>query len=219
MRLIEPKVYVRNKLTDGFTVFRLYCAVKAHFQGTFDVSKYGLRVNVTRNSFDKRKDKVFFERIAQKLDAQRCYELFMYNLAANPSCLAYELSGSDAYEFYIMYSGRLDMMSALFTEALGFIFDLLIKTGKEFSDLFKGDGHPVIFQLLMQGSISLESFIILDELLHFMSDINNKYQEDLLWISWYTKINQYRKLISIDLKKAKQMFVEAKNEYIINKNS
>lgn len=191
--------------------------MKAHFQGSFDISKYGLRLSTTRESLEKRKDKVFFERLASKLDAQRCYELFMYNIASNPNCLAYELSGADAYEFYVMYCGRLDVMHNIFSEDLDTIFNLLIESGKKFKELFthREGMMPVIAQLVMQGRISLESFIILDELFHFLVDINNTYQDDLLWTQWNTKITQYRKLIQIDSKKAKELFGKAKTRYII----
>lgn len=211
MKLIEPKEIVKAGWTTGFNIFRIYCALKGHFQGTFDIQKYGIKTRVKRESFDKRKDSVFFDRMASKLSAKDCYEMMLFNMASNPDCLSYELSSAGAHTFYLQYSGRLDTLSKHYRKELEAIFTLLSQHEKKFKDLLSGDGHPVILQLLIRQTVSIETILLIDSFLPIIEKINEKYQDDILWMSWYTKLSQYRKLLTINTELAKNIFLDVKS--------
>ena len=46
--------------------YLMYCALKAHFKGTYDYHKFSGQTKVSRDSFWKRKDRFFFVKIASK---------------------------------------------------------------------------------------------------------------------------------------------------------
>lgn len=210
MTLLHPKVLLPSKFTTPFTIFKIYCALKAHYQGAFDINKYGLKVRSSVESFDDRKDKVFFERLAAKHNARTCYEMMLFNFASNVECFSYELSTSGAYDFYLRYCGKLDIISQVFKQDLNKIFSLLTSSNKEYKELFRGKGHPVIFQLLLSERISVETFILINNIDPFIDEMNEQYKDDLLWASWYMRIKQYASLLTINSGLAKNLFDEVK---------
>lgn len=52
--------------TDPFESYKLYNALKLHFESSYDAVKYNFKSNVTPNSFLKRKDKYFFAKLGRK---------------------------------------------------------------------------------------------------------------------------------------------------------
>ena len=53
----------------GFDCYRTYLAFKNHFtKDNFDYFKYGGKTNATTTSFNKRKDKYFFEKMQINLE-------------------------------------------------------------------------------------------------------------------------------------------------------
>lgn len=213
--LLEPKTVLKTGWTSGYNIYRLYCAMKGHIQGTFDITKYGAKTNASLDAYNKRTDKIFFERLSKKLNTTDCYHLILYNLVGNPDCLSYELSGSDAYHYYLKHQGRLDRIRQIYQEEVGTIFSILKKSKKSFKNLLTGDGHPVILQLLIQERVSIETLLLIDSFLPILEEVNKNFKDDMIWTSWYTKIVQYRKLLNINSTLAKDLFISTKNNLFI----
>lgn len=196
----------------GFDIFKIYCAVKSHFNGSFNIAKYGLRTSVTFKSFEKRSDKVFFERLASKLPKDECYQMFVSNFAANPNALSYELAGSNAYDFYLKHSGFLDVFSSNFTSEISGIFELLNKNGKTLKDLFNCNGQPVILQLVLRNNISIETFIVLNRLLKFVPVLDKHLDDDLIWHNFRSKVMAYDSILNVETEILKMLFKKTKNQ-------
>ena len=63
------QTYLKSKtaLMTGFDCYRTYLAFKNHFtKDNFDYFKYGGKTNATTTSFNKRKDKYFFEKMSRQ---------------------------------------------------------------------------------------------------------------------------------------------------------
>lgn len=184
-------------------------------QGLFDISVYGVKSKSTSlKSYEARPDKVFFERLSTKLDESESYKLMIYNFVGNPECLSYELSGTDAYQYYLTKCGVIDRMLHVYKEDLEYIFSLLKKKNKKFKDLLTGDGHPVIIQLLMRNKIQIETLLIIDSFLPVIESMNESFHEDILFQKWYTKLTQYKKLTVINNQLAKEVFIDTRANFI-----
>ena len=60
--------------------YLMYCALKAHFKGTYDYHKFSGQTKVSRDSFWKRKDRFFFVKIASKYkDDREVLDYFVSN--------------------------------------------------------------------------------------------------------------------------------------------
>ena len=212
--LFEVKAQTPATWTNGFNIFRIYCALKGHVQGTFDISKYGLKTRVTKESFNKRKDSVMFERIANKLDAKDAYKLIAYNLSSNPECISFELSGADSYLFYLKKTGILERIHTVFADDIKVLFKTLHDNNKKFKDLFIGSDHPVIIQLLIREEINIESVILINSFIPVIELMEKAYSDDILWQKWYVKLVQYEKLCDINSKLAKEIFTDTRASII-----
>lgn len=211
--MIKLKHTLRNTSTTGAGIFKLYCAVKNHMLGKFNIDKYGFSIKVTNDSYNKRSDRVFFERISNKLTLNQSYEMMVSNFAANPNALTYEIAGVDAYEFYLQHSGYLESFSSHFKNEVLSIFVLLHKQDKKFKDLFSGEGHPVILQMALRSVISIETFIVLNRLIKFIPVVDLRYGDDILWHEYKTKAVQYESLLTIDDELAYKLFVQVKEQH------
>ncbi|CAL9958747.1 DNA helicase loader [Vibrio phage K567] len=211
-RLLEVDLVLPRTWVNGFSIFRVYCAVKAHMGGKYDISKYKLGMKTPQSAFEKRSDKVFFERLAKRLTLNDCYQLLVSNLAANPNAISYEIAGADAHEFWLKHTGFMEIYSQHYKNELLTIFTLINKEQKKFKDLFRGEGHPVIMQLVLRNTISIETFVILNRLLNFVPVIDKDYGDDIFWHEFKTRALAYDKLLKIDEKLAKEMFIQVKNQ-------
>ncbi|AUR85767.1 helicase assembly protein [Vibrio phage 1.081.O._10N.286.52.C2] len=211
-RLLEVDLVLPRTWVSGFSIFRTYCAVKAHMSGKYDISKYKLAMKTRESAYEKRSDKVFFERLAKRHTLNDCYQLLVSNLAANPNAISYEIAGADAHEFWLKHTGFLEIYSQHYKSELLTLFTLINSENKKFKDLFRGEGHPVIMQLVLRGTISIETFVILNRLLNFVPVIDKDYGDDIFWFEFKTRALAYDKLLKIDDKLAKEMFILVKNQ-------
>ena len=212
--LLSIKDSHKTTYVTGYSVFRVYCAVKAHMSGSYDISKYGLlNIKVSESSYQKRNDRVFFERLAKKLPLNECYQMLVFNLAANAETLSYELADSDAFDFYKQHVSIIQRMTYVFKEELSAVFNLLEEKEKNFSDLFIGTGHPVIIQLLLRKTISLETFLLLDSFLKIIPRVDNHCPDDIMWRSLKDRLVGYQKLLDINTTLARDLFLQVKSQY------
>lgn len=196
--------------TNGFNLFRIYCAIKAHLSDSFDINKYGLKTKIPLDTYNKRSDRVFFERLASKNDAEEAYKLMLLNMIGNEDCISYELASAGAYSYYLNHSGRIDRIHTVYRKDLEEIFLLLKTSQKKFKDLLIGTSHPVILQLLIQNKICIETVLLIDSFLPILDEVNKQYKSDILWNPWYIKMSRYRTLTVINSQLAKDIFLDVK---------
>ena len=60
-------------------VYLMYCALKAHFKGDYDYHKFSGQTKVKRDSFWKRKDRIFFVKVGRKYDDDELLNYFVSN--------------------------------------------------------------------------------------------------------------------------------------------
>ena len=53
---------------DPFESYKLYNALKLHFESSYDAVKYNFKTNASPNAFFKRKDKYFFAKVGRMFD-------------------------------------------------------------------------------------------------------------------------------------------------------
>ena len=62
----------------GFEVYTMYVAMKAHFKTkSYDFVEFGGRIRSRVSSYEKRKDKYYFEKLAKKYNEQEVKEILL----------------------------------------------------------------------------------------------------------------------------------------------
>ena len=189
--LLEKNFKSKTALMTGFDCYRTYLAFKNHFtKDKFDYFKYGGKTNVSMSTFNKRKDRYFFEKMSrQKKDG----EIVDYFTAIFSQC-------DDPQKMWIgeiIESGDKNYADwQKKVQSLGYIFKQEMQSlceGKEFNTLFecKSGTHPPIVKEHLKKNISIESLIILDAVINFKKDLDKKLN-DFVWETVSLKIDKYK---------------------------
>lgn len=186
------------------SVYKLYLILKNHMNGKYDAIKYNWSMNVSDTAYNKRRDKYFFAKLSEKYKLRELTLIFISNLVANQDAWIGDISDADALVFYREYIGKLQRLSDVYTDDIKNIYYFSQKVDKSLNEIFeynKETNTSYIFKLLQSGIIGFETFILLDSFL----GIINKHDErsnDIVWSSYSTKLNSYKKLLEIDSQKA-----------------
>lgn len=199
-----------NMSIDGKSVYRLYLMLKNHFNGKCDVIKYNWSIRVSDKSYQKRKDRYFFERLSEKYNLKELVLLMISNMVSNQDAWIGDLSDSDAIDFYRSYVVKLKSVRDTIEEDLGSIYYFSKKLNITLNQVINYNekmGSSYLLKLLQSQIITAETFLFLDSFL----GIINKYDSEMsgiIWENYSTKLNAYKKLLIIDKETAKNLFKE-----------
>lgn len=181
-------------MTTGFDVYRRYVSLKAHFKtGSFDYTTHGDLHNTKRETFLKRKDRYFFDKLAHKYTTDELTNIFVANFVVDPDIWIGDFFGDKAEEIYVSWRRRTESLEYSFKQDMGKLREFLEKNNRKFNDIFvcSTGTHPDILKLLLQNAISTETFLILDSLLGFIARFDVDLREDFMWKSLQKKYKKY----------------------------
>ena len=181
----------------GFEVYKMYLALKQHFtKENYDFYKYNGKVRANEKSFEERRDRYFFKKLATKYSGAKLLGYFVANFVNNPK--GYLRSFSDdiytdwkihqesfTYKFKQDVNTLLDQSSFPYQEAFDRIFRL--EPGK----------HPSVLRSYLSQDISLETLVVFEHCLGFVSDFD-RVLTDPIWKETRLKILKYKPFLSID---------------------
>ena len=179
---------------EAIDTYLMYCALKAHFGKTdYDFVTYHGKTRIKRDSFYKRKDRGFFVKISRKYKTEENVKnYFVSNFIKDSK--GYVSNFSD--ENYEEWKDKRANFYNQFTLEIGpFV--------KNFNPIFfiKDDEHPILLKEYLGKRVSLESLIILDELVEFTKTWNKKLSEDYIWQDIKKLMNNYKRFLTLDKNK------------------
>ena len=189
-------------MTSPIECYKEYVALKRHFENSsYDYFKYNGKVKVSSDSFQKRKDKYFFEKIARHPDL---HNFLLANLSKNPKYWIRELAGTDAENTYKEWVKRQQSLTYMFKQELS-------KLDSDFNSNFicKNNKHPILLKLYLAKDISLETLCLLLEFSGAMKHWNEKMEYDIVWDETRIKIEKYTPFIKADKKKLKEIVIDS----------
>ena len=149
-------------------VYLMYCALKAHFQGDYDYHKFSGKTKTKRESYYKRKDRFFFAKTAVKYEDTEVLNYFVSNFIHDRS--GYIANFTD--KNYETWMNKRAMFYEIFSQEMQpFV--------KNFEPLFECESgqHPTLLKEYMGKRISLETMIVLDDLVEF----SKRWDKELVW--------------------------------------
>jgi hypothetical protein len=193
-----------------FDTYRHYLSLKNHFTNPkYDFFKYGAKTRASVTSFNKRKDKYWFEKTSRKYSDEEVVNFLVSNFAAsdNPQNLWIGEIINSGERVYLDWIKRRQSSTYLFREQSN---ELLLST--ELENLFDcSKGHPKILKLFLGGRLSIENFIIYDKIFHFSNKFDKKLT-DPVWETVSLKIKKYKPFINIDMFSYKKILRQIINE-------
>jgi hypothetical protein len=174
-------------------IYLMYCAMKAHFGKTnYNFIKYGGKSRVPRNSFFKRKDRYFFVKLSRKYKTENeIRNYFIANFMMEQR--GYVANFND--ENYKSWQNKQNNFYEIFKNEIKPII-------KDFNSLFeiKKSEHPKLMKEYLGKRISLESLIILNELVEYSKKWDEQLKEDILWPDLKKLMNNYKWFLTFDKK-------------------
>lgn len=186
----------------AFEVYKTYLALKNHFtKDSYDYFKYNGKVSASVKSFEGRKDRFYFEKLAKQRDPT---SFIIANLIHDPTIWVGELVTNDASERrYKDWLKRTQSLSYNFGCEVG-------QLESDFNDNFKVEPgrHPKLLKEYVAGRFSLESLIILVHLTKCYGVWHKALEYDPIWREVSRKIVKYQPFMKYDLNKFRKIVLE-----------
>lgn len=190
-----------NKVTP-FEAYTTYLALKNHFnKPSYDFFKYGGKGKFSPTSFEVRKDKFFFHKLAKHKDVAN---FIVANMIEKGDLWVGDLvNDDDANNIYNEWLKRQQSLSYVFKNQLEKLDDDLNK------NILVEDGqHPHLLNLYKKKIISDETLIVLNSILGFFKYWDKNISEEVIWPRIKIKLMKYEPFISFDKNKMKVILRE-----------
>jgi len=192
-----------------FDAYKTYLALKNHFsKPKYDYFKYAGKSRASVQSFNKRKDKYWFERISRQKNDDEIKNFFLSNFVRsdNPQSIWIGEIIREGETCYKEWEKRQQSLKYLFTqESEG----LLSESNLE-NILDASKQHPIILKKFLSGKISIETLTIWDKVFLFGNNFD-KQLLDPVWEIVSLKVKKYSPFLNIsidDYKKVLRTIVE-----------
>lgn len=187
---------------DGFDAYKTYVALKNHFNSkTYDYFKYNGRCKASKQSFDKRNDKYFFQKLSKQ---KNIVDFLVANIVYGDNIWVGDvINNTEAEKCYREFLKVRESLSYIFKNDLD-------KFGDPFLDSFLVDDgqHPKALKLYLEKEIHLETLIILNDLSCFMKHWNRKIEDTVVWPMIYNKCKKLRPFLQFDNERMKKIVVD-----------
>lgn len=187
----------------AFELFQNYLSLKLHFtKDNYNYFTYGGKTNAKIESFEKRKDKYYFEKLSRKDDPEK---ILLSNILDNPNKWIGEFFDSKAHAEFEKVEQSLTYR---FTQDLGLLLE-------NFNDNFsvKSGQRPHLLKLYDQGQISTHTMTILNMIVNYIPYWDKKISDTIVYPKTRLRIVKLQPFLSVDIKKFKKI---AKDKFFNN---
>ena len=190
-----------------FETYQTYLSMKSHFTNPkYDFFKYGGKSRATMASFNKRKDKYWFEKTSRKYSDEQILDCLLANfvITDNPQNLWIGEIINSGERNYADWMRRKQSLTYLFKEQSS---ELL--SNNDLNEVFDCSKrkHPMVLKKYLGGEISLETLTILEKVFSFVKNFDKKLT-DPVWESVSLKIKKYFPFININVFHYKKILKE-----------
>lgn len=148
--------------------YQCFLALSRHFKSDYDYFKYGGKVRASEESFYKRKDRVYFARVAKENNPEE-YMAANFIFQEKPP----HISGMQREHWLTIHKYKKNGL---------YLFEQdLLKLKRPFNDNFSVDSGstvPYIVQLYMSGDVSMHTLCVFEKILK----MNEKWKKDPIYI-------------------------------------
>lgn len=188
----------------AFDAYKMYVAIKLHFQTDYDYFKFSGKARASRDSFEHRKDRHMFEKLVKIYDAQQYEILLVANFIHKPDVWIGDIASEQGRQRYLSLKKKMQSLQHIFREDIARIKqEIEAKVVDSFDDLFRmssEDSWPHLVSLMTQHDISIETFIIMNKILNFLPKMSKMVTDDIVWPEICKLIVKYSPFVRAELK-------------------
>ena len=184
---------------EAFELYCYYLAVKRHFTSDYDFFKYNGKTNIKAESFEKRNDKRYFHKLTRVFDPKG---RILANLIANPNCWIGDIQDEPGEKIYLAWAKRKEALTHTVREEMSSL-------NEDFnSNLIVTDGqYPRLLQLYMMKKVSLETLVIIDDLVGACAYWDSRITDPVIYPSVRILIKKVRPFMDYDKAKMKKLIL------------
>ena len=167
----------------GFDVYKTYLAIKNHFTTDYDYVKYGGKVTAKLETFTKRSDRYFFNKLSKRYNQDDVLDYFVANFSVGDNKWIGNLLDNEGTQNYTKYRKYKESFDYHFRNDCSNIFNDLSNRGISFDDgfLVHNGQHPRILRLLIQRRIHIQTAVIINSVLSFSKAWDKEINEKVVW--------------------------------------
>lgn len=185
----------------SFEAFKLYISLKNHFtQKKYNYFKYNGKSRTSQDSFDKRKDKIFFQKLSKHSDV---LGFLLSNLLVNNKSWIKDITyNENSDKIYNDWLKRKQSLTYVFKNDIK-------KLDDDFNSnfLIQENNHPTILKLYLSNEISLETFCILIDISGAKKYFDKMLKNDVMWDEIGLLVEKYTPFITYDKEKYKNILL------------
>ena len=189
-----------------FDCYKTYLALKNHFtKNSYDYFTYNKKTRASLQSFYKRKDRFWFEKMSRQKDEKEVENFFVANFVScnDPETLWIGEIMKEGDERFQQWQKKVQSLSYLFKQESQTLFE-----ENKFDDVFNcSKGHPPLLKKFLSGNISLETLVIYDRIFLFRNKFDKKLQ-DPVWQTVSRRIKKYNPFLNIDVFRFRKILKE-----------
>jgi len=189
-----------------FDSYKCYLSLKNHFtKDNYDYFKYCGKSRASLQSFYKRKDRMWFEKVSRQKSDQEVVDFFVANFVScnDPETLWIGEMIKEGETRYQTWQKKIQSLSYIFKEESQSLFE-----ENKFQDVFKcSKGHPIVLKKFLNGKISLETLVIYDKIFLFGDKFDQKLK-DPVWETVSRRIKKYNPFLNIDVFRFRKILKE-----------
>lgn len=188
-------------MISAFDAYQKFLSIKQHFASdSYDYQKYLGKLKLDPSKFQIRKDRFFFEKLAKKKDIEG---YIIANILDGDISWVGDLFSDKAEKNYTDWLKRKESLTYIFKNDIS---HLLEDFDKNF--IVEDGQHPYLLKLLRQNKVSLETVIILNDIVKFFGHWKKNIKDNVVWPIFLRKCLKYRPFMSYDRAKFKAILKE-----------
>lgn len=189
----------------GFGSYQLFLALRTHFTSSkYDFFQMHGKLRATKESYNRRNDKLFFEKLAKAYDAELLRDFYVSNILEDKQYVT-DLLDDSATSNFIRYQSRRQALTYNVSKDI----DTVLSNGSCEAFKTNRNEYPGVLILYLQRRISIESLVIMNDFIKFADRFDDYYKDDVIWPKVSLKIRKYRPFLRYDREKMKQILKKA----------
>jgi T4 gene Gp59 loader of gp41 DNA helicase/T4 gene Gp59 loader of gp41 DNA helicase C-term len=183
----------------GFQAYQMYLGIKLHFTSPkYDYFKFQGKTKAKVESFEKRNDRYFFKKLANKYNEKSLMDFYVANFLRDDYWIG-NLIRQDGEKNYLEWQKKIDSITYQFGQDVDYLLGLVDK----FDELFEcpNGQHPVLLKQFLSNRVSLETLTIINKKLSFCNVFDKRINETLVWPQVKIKVEKYIPFLDVDYEK------------------
>lgn len=195
---------MRMKHFSGYGAYLLFLALRTHFNnGSYDFFQMHGKLRANKESYQKRHDKYFFEKLAKEYNTTDLRDFFVANLLNDRHYIT-EMLDDVSKDHYNFYKRRHQALSYFFKNDLDQLFVSSICGPFE----LKLDEYPPIIISYLNNRITHETMVVLNEFICFSNKFDKYLSDDIIWSKISLKLRKYKPFVKYDKVRMKSILKE-----------